>query len=146
MNATYSALRGGSKDPNFSNQESATLPEQAQPQETTSYSPDQENTMATQTQTVPDEATHKPMHVRTNPQVSGSIAPCPDPSVHNTRNTALQEQASTAALYVTNSSRGTHVGNFPLDADNKISSAGNVLHDSTTIFNFIDLTLCRSRC
>ena len=106
--------------------------------------------MATQTQTVPDEATHKPMHVRTNPQVSGSIAPkgilCPDPSVHNTKNTALQEQASTAALYVTNSSRGTHVDNCPLDADNKISSAGNVLHDSTTIFNFIDLTLCRSRC
>ena len=107
--------------------------------------------MATQTQTVPDEATHKPIHVRTNPQVSGSMAPkgipCPDPSVHNTKNIALQEQASIAALYVTNLSRGTNVrDNYPLDADNKISSAGNVLHHSTTIFNFIDLTLCRSRC
>lgn len=85
--------------------------------------------MATQTQTVPDEATHKPIHVRTNLQVSGSMAPkgipCPDPSVHNTKNTALQEQASTAALYVTNLSRGTNVrDNYPLDADNKISSAG----------------------
>ena len=107
--------------------------------------------MATQTQTVPDEVTHKPIHVRTNPQVSGSMAPksipCPDPSVHNTKNTTLQEQASTAALYVTNPSRGTNVrDNYSLDADNKISSAGSVLHHSTTIFNFIDLTLCRSCC
>lgn len=85
--------------------------------------------MATQTQTVPDGATHKLIHIRTNPQVSDSMAPkgipCPDPSVHNTKNTALQEQASTAALYVTNLSRGTNVrDNYPLDADNKISSAG----------------------
>lgn len=85
--------------------------------------------MATQTQTVPDEATHKPIHVRTNPQVSSSMAPkgipCPDPSVHDTKNAALQEQASTAALYVTNLPRGTNVReNYPSDADNKISSAG----------------------
>lgn len=43
--------------------------------------------------------------------------PCPDPSVH--RNTKLQEQASTAALYVT---KKHDPKDGLLDADNKLSS------------------------
>lgn len=43
--------------------------------------------------------------------------PCPDPSVH--RNTKLQEQASSAALYVTKPKKNT---DGVLDANNKLSS------------------------
>ncbi|GAB7349684.1 hypothetical protein MBLNU459_g0355t1 [Dothideomycetes sp. NU459] len=45
--------------------------------------------------------------------------PCPDPSVH--RNTKLQEQASTAALYATSPSRNDPKDGL-LDANNKLSS------------------------
>lgn len=48
-----------------------------------------------------------------------SPPPCPDPSVH--RDSKLQEQASTAALYVTRSKSATPKENV-LDANNKLSS------------------------
>lgn len=51
--------------------------------------------------------------------------PCPDPSVHQ-HNTQLQEQASRAALSTTHSGPAADVrGNWPLDANNKLSSAGD---------------------
>ncbi|KAF2156859.1 hypothetical protein K461DRAFT_289234 [Myriangium duriaei CBS 260.36] len=52
-------------------------------------------------------------------------APCPDPSAH--RDTKLQEQASTAALYVTSPSRQPKTPASTsdiLDKDNKLSSRG----------------------
>lgn len=45
--------------------------------------------------------------------------PCPDPSVH--KDSKLQEQASTAALYVTKS-KDTDSNQSVLDANNKLSS------------------------
>lgn len=81
--------------------------------------------MATQTQTAPNDAASKSLDVKQNPQMNSSMTPkgmlCPDPSVHNTKNTALQDQASTTALYGTNAGRRD---NYPLGADNKLSSAG----------------------
>lgn len=53
------------------------------------------------------------------------MAACPDPSAH--RDTKLQEQASTAALYVTSPARKKQQasGDFDvLDKDNKLSSKG----------------------
>lgn len=52
---------------------------------------------------------------------------CPDPAAHQGKSSALQNQASAAALYSTNSARTsnarTAVANNPLGADGKLSSA-----------------------
>ncbi|KAL5401738.1 hypothetical protein PMIN03_011248 [Paraphaeosphaeria minitans] len=45
---------------------------------------------------------------------------CPDPSVHKAKNTTLQDHASAAALYSTNSAK---TNRNPLGADGKLSSA-----------------------
>ncbi|KAL1643468.1 Eisosome assembly protein [Diplodia intermedia] len=56
------------------------------------------------------------------PVASGEMA-CPDPSAH-ARNKRLQEQASTAALYVTQPERPTNIEQQgPLGPDGKLSSA-----------------------
>lgn len=56
------------------------------------------------------------------PFASGDMA-CPDPSAHG-RDKKLQEQASTAALYVTHPDRATNIEQkSPLGSDGKLSSA-----------------------
>jgi len=52
---------------------------------------------------------------------TGELA-CPDPSAH--RDTRLQEQASTAALYATSPGKKTDLRADLLDKDGKLSSAG----------------------
>lgn len=64
------------------------------------------------------------MHPGHDHHLSQNNPPCPDPSVH--RDTRLQEQASTAALYVTNKHKAAPKDNI-LDADNKLSSRSNTL-------------------
>lgn len=49
---------------------------------------------------------------------------CPDPSAHKTKNTALQDHASAAALYSTNPSRAATRN--PLGPDGKLSSASKL--------------------
>lgn len=53
---------------------------------------------------------------------------CPDPSAHQKshQSKGLQDQAATAALYVTHPERGTNVRDMnPLGPDGKLSSAGS---------------------
>jgi hypothetical protein len=60
------------------------------------------------------------------PQAADTSMRCPDPSAHHTKSSALQNQASAAALYSTNPSKGhqqqTQSIN-PLGPDGKLSSA-----------------------
>jgi hypothetical protein len=54
---------------------------------------------------------------------------CPDPSAHHPKNSALQNQASAAALYSTNPSKGHqhHTQSInPLGPDGKLSSASKI--------------------
>jgi hypothetical protein len=60
------------------------------------------------------------------PKAAETNMRCPDPSAHHTHNSALQNQASAAALYSTNSSKGhQHQAQSinPLGPDGKLSSA-----------------------
>ncbi|KAF2185012.1 hypothetical protein K469DRAFT_708272 [Zopfia rhizophila CBS 207.26] len=85
--------------------------------------------MSTQTQMVSNDAGDKPLKAGTNEAVNGSLTSAtmrsPDPSVHKTKNTTLQDQASAAALYSTNhSAKGTGRRDInPLGHDGKLSSA-----------------------
>ena len=60
------------------------------------------------------------------PSSAGTSMRCPDPSAHQTKNSALQNQASAAALYSTNpgpaKAHEAHSVN-PLGPDGKLSSA-----------------------
>ena len=60
-------------------------------------------------------------HLRQTPS---NEVPCPDPSMH--RNTKLQEQASTAALYVTSPAKKIDPREGLLDKDGKLSSRSTI--------------------
>lgn len=51
---------------------------------------------------------------------------CPDPSAHQSNTKLLQEQASTAALYVTNPLRSKPFPQEAGDMDQKLASAGEL--------------------
>ncbi|KAF1845879.1 uncharacterized protein K460DRAFT_338575 [Cucurbitaria berberidis CBS 394.84] len=62
------------------------------------------------------------------PSSAGTSMPCPDPSAHHTKNSALQNQASAAALYSSSHSHGPIKGSEarsvnPLGPDGKLSSS-----------------------
>ncbi|KAF2259189.1 hypothetical protein CC78DRAFT_537297 [Lojkania enalia] len=82
--------------------------------------------MAAQVQTSPRDANAKSLD--TDLTVNGSLTPanmtCPDPSAHQIKSTTLQDQASAAALYSTNPSKGTNTRQAnPLGTDGRLSSA-----------------------
>jgi len=71
-----------------------------------------------------DSGPHRIAEDAAPPQDAESSMRCPDPSAHHTKNTgALQNQASAAALYSTNPSRGQTQTINPLGPDGKLSSA-----------------------
>ncbi|OAG00670.1 uncharacterized protein CC84DRAFT_1168728 [Paraphaeosphaeria sporulosa] len=76
------------------------------------------------TQTPPNGSIGAPL--KASAHMHGSIVDgaadmrCPDPSAHKTKNTTLQDHASAAALYSTNSAKANR---NPLGADGKLSSA-----------------------
>ncbi|KAF2728369.1 hypothetical protein EJ04DRAFT_516662 [Polyplosphaeria fusca] len=84
--------------------------------------------MATQTQTTPNDANARSL--KDDPATSAhetsspSSIRCPDPSAHTTKSNTLQDQASAAALYITNPARGSNTRDAnPLGTDGKLSSA-----------------------
>ncbi|KAH0005830.1 hypothetical protein KCU78_g12654, partial [Aureobasidium melanogenum] len=71
--------------------------------------------------TISDSKTGPPLPVTTS--ASESLPVCPDPAAHTAhRDTRLQEQASSAALYVTKTGKSTKQKENVLDANNKLSS------------------------
>lgn len=77
--------------------------------------------MATQTQTAPNNAHAVALKDGAESKMLDEESMrCPDPSAHKTKDSALQDQASAAALY-TNLMKAT-TGN-PLGPDGKLSSA-----------------------
>jgi hypothetical protein len=77
------------------------------------------------------------MNIRTSPPLpvttsaSDVLPVCPDPTAH--RNTRLQEHASNAALYATNSGKSTKQKEDVLDANNKLSSRSKI-HTNRILF------------
>lgn len=78
-------------------------------------------TMATQTQMAPKDADRKHAKEPTGSTANAATMACPDPSAHRTKDSALQNQASAAALYSTNPPKST--SRNALGADGKLSSA-----------------------
>ncbi|KAF2499447.1 hypothetical protein BU16DRAFT_480196 [Lophium mytilinum] len=85
--------------------------------------------MATQTQTSND-ASKAPLpgdhHSHSQANGAGPDMKCPDPSAHSTKGSALQNQASNAALYATHPERGSNPRESKgslLDSNGKLSSA-----------------------
>ncbi|KAF2474498.1 uncharacterized protein BDR25DRAFT_340314 [Lindgomyces ingoldianus] len=84
--------------------------------------------MSTQTQTARNDGNSRPLKDKNTMPANASLSPsgmrCPDPSAHKTKNNSLQDQASAAALYGTNSPKGASVRDIdPLGPDGKLSSA-----------------------
>jgi hypothetical protein len=75
---------------------------------------------------VDDGGSHRTTDDAAPPKTAETNMRCPDPSAHHTKSSALQNQASAAALYSTNPSKGhqhqTQLIN-PLGPDGKLSSA-----------------------
>lgn len=73
-------------------------------------------------------ATTSHSHSSHNDAIAGAApgeVPCPDPSVHEKTHGGLQDQAASAALYVTHPEKGTNPRAMnPLGPDGKLSSAG----------------------
>jgi len=76
-----------------------------------------------------DELMHpgRDHHLKQN---SSSDIACPDPSAHNTKDTKLQNAASTAALYVTSPAKRD--AKDILDKDGKLSSASMYTKNRTS--------------
>jgi hypothetical protein len=74
-----------------------------------------------------DSESHNNRDEAAPPRTADTSMRCPDPSAHHhTKNGALQNQASAAALYSTSSSKPQTRGINPLGPDGKLSSAGRL--------------------
>jgi hypothetical protein len=71
-----------------------------------------------------ESASHRAAEDAASPRSAETTMRCPDPSAHQIKDSALQNQASAAALYSTNPSKGHQAqGINPLGPDGKLSSA-----------------------
>jgi hypothetical protein len=72
-----------------------------------------------------DGGSHRTADDAAPPKAAETNMRCPDPSAHHTKSSALQNQASAAALYSTNPSKGHQHQTLinPLGPDGKLSSA-----------------------
>jgi cell division septation protein DedD len=76
-----------------------------------------------------DSGAHRIADDAAPPKAAETNMRCPDPSAHHLKNSALQNQASAAALYSTNPSKGYqhHTQSInPLGPDGKLSSASKI--------------------
>ena len=76
-----------------------------------------------------DSGSHRTTEDAAPPNTAQNSMRCPDPSAHQTKNSALQNQASAAALYSTtpHTSKGHEArGVNPLGPDGKLSSASKL--------------------